>query len=174
MKNDTDTMALLLYTATHQSRRLAKRLIRDAGGHGSAEEHDALLAALEASSQRAEIHQQAENLHRADLARQADTERPGENHPLRRCPMLMTVGEFADHCGLEPGAIRMRIARGLLRTTKKYGRVLIDSRQGESQRGVKAGRPRKPASPARSPSSPAACRLDPPRRTAIRHRGEFP
>lgn len=62
--NDLEPLARLLYVARHESRRRAKRLIRDAGGHGSAEELDRMLAEIAEHPRRAEIEALAETYRR--------------------------------------------------------------------------------------------------------------
>jgi hypothetical protein len=55
-------LAAILHAARHQSRRSAKRLLKQAGGAGTAAELDAALAAIEARPDRAQICSAAENL----------------------------------------------------------------------------------------------------------------
>ncbi len=84
MDNDLDTLALLLFTARHRSRRQAKRLLRDAGGAGTAAELDAMLAAIESHPARGDIEDHVQRLAEAALAADLREQEPahvGGDHP---------------------------------------------------------------------------------------------
>ena len=65
---DEEALARILFCAHYRSRRLAKREIREAGGHGSAAELNSLFRAIEHSPDRARIEHLAEELGQAWLA----------------------------------------------------------------------------------------------------------
>lgn len=82
--DDLETLALILFTARHRSRRQAKRLLRDAGGAGTADELDALLRVIADHPQSAEIESHVQELAEAAFAAQIGLESPpnvGGNHP---------------------------------------------------------------------------------------------
>ena len=84
MNDDLETLALILFTARHRSRRQAKRLLRDAGGAGTAAELDALLAIIAEHSQRAEIEDQVQSLASAAMEASMRDQEPadmGGDHP---------------------------------------------------------------------------------------------
>jgi len=61
----------VLHAVQHRSRRQAKRLIREAGGHGSAAEVDEILAAIAADTARDVIESAATELE-AEASRERD------------------------------------------------------------------------------------------------------
>ena len=77
MAETIDTLAYLLFTARHRSRRQAKRLLREAGGRGTADELDAVLRAIDQHPERERIEHQAEELAVAH-ARAALAPRPAD------------------------------------------------------------------------------------------------
>jgi len=72
MNHDADTLAYLLFTSRARSRRQAKRMLREAGGRGTAAELDAVLRTIEQHPDRERIEHLADELteahHRAALA----------------------------------------------------------------------------------------------------------
>lgn len=82
--NNLETLAMLLFTSRHRSRRQAKRLLREAGGAGTAAELDAMLAAIAADPQRDEIEQHVRELVAAAMDASIADETPpdvGGDHP---------------------------------------------------------------------------------------------
>lgn len=67
--DDIDAMALILFTARSRSRRLAKRVLREAGGRGTATELDAILGHIQRHPERGRIEHLADEL--ADAAARA-------------------------------------------------------------------------------------------------------
>lgn len=62
MPNDIDILAIVLDAALNRSRRLAKRMLREAGGAGTAAELDRVLAEIAAHPRRGDIEDQAMRL----------------------------------------------------------------------------------------------------------------
>lgn len=83
--DELDTLALILFTTRHRSRRLAKRLLREAGGAGTATELDAMLRAIDQHPQQAEIENHVQSLACAALEANMREQQPGDvggDHPL--------------------------------------------------------------------------------------------
>lgn len=84
MNHDIETLALIVYTARHRSRRQAKRLLREAGGAGTAEELDKVLAHIADHSQLAEIERNVRELTAAAVEAEMTKQEPaklGSDHP---------------------------------------------------------------------------------------------
>lgn len=83
MSDDLNALADVLFEATYHSRRCAKRVIREAGGHGSAEELDRLLKIIATHPRRREIEALAGERHLAERAAMAERLRgaPREETP---------------------------------------------------------------------------------------------
>lgn len=76
MTTDAETLALLVFASRHQSRRNAKRLLREAGGAGTAAELDAMLEYAETHPQWADIEAHVRELARAALDAQMTFQEP--------------------------------------------------------------------------------------------------
>lgn len=85
--DDLLPLVRILHSVRHESRRAAKRLIREAGGKGSAGELNTLLAEIADHPRRAEIERLSEQLH-ADqqaAARNLTSYAARISTPGRRC-----------------------------------------------------------------------------------------
>lgn len=132
MSDDLTALANILFESVYHSRRSAKRAIREAGGKGSAEELDHLLAIIKSHPRRREIEDLAGERHGAERAAIAErlTGSPREETPAwlfaessdaRRwfavhfCPSgaWSFVGELFDDESLAPPAMeRYRMTEG--------------------------------------------------------------